>query len=740
MAEVSSVREVLSRREMTEQQTLATLRKSGTLESRVAITNPRLPNDAWRQSNPVGVVLDPRTSHLKANHFRVNPSRIPTRISQYHIHIRRYDRAGVLSSEETSQTEDSRLNVTLMNLLRSRHPEWPIGFSYDSRSTVFTTSPLPFDVDGQAPHAEDVEIPNEDGTQSRHRYQICITSTTHCVSTGQWQLMQDPAFMRALDLSSLECARRQLPLEQPQWYLNGNIGYNTLETPIELAARIVAMKGYFVGFKSCMAGLVLVSDMCSTVFLVGGPIMNVIAEMCGYRDVNAWIADVKARGMNGGHISRINETLKNTKLKLVHLGYQKKFKMLGPAANHRDSCFELENRQVTVADYYKQMCRDSPAYRRYLPKGMLQFPHLPTINVGSAKKPVLIPMELINVYNGQNFSHRCTGEMTASLIRHAAVKPDERFRHILDNMSSNDGLLGTIRSDPTAMAFGVSDFELRPMSVAGRLLPPPTLMYHGNQQVEPKLSGSWNTPSPVKFAQNPKSPSADGSYTYGVVVVGKPRSHDSWEQTVSKYLQEFEQEAKKSSLKFKNGGRVIQSSSRTDELTHHFRSMMTHGARFVIVMLCGEYYCEVKSAADPLGLLTSCLRWKTVEDPSRGKLPNILVKLNAKLGGVNHHVSLMKNSIPPFDRLCMLVGIDVSHAAPGSDQPSVAAVVGTIDRQVFPSSSFLLLPQSCSLTTGNSICDPSLLSGLSRGNRFCSRGGHDTIVQCLSTAQQWYDA
>jgi eukaryotic translation initiation factor 2C len=424
--------------------------------------------------------------------------------------------------------------------------------------------------------------------------------------------------------------------------------------------------------------------------------MNVIAEMCGYRDVNSWISEVRSRGMSRQGISKINETLKNTKLKLMHLGYQKKFKMLGPAANHPDSRFELENRQVTVAEYYQQMCRSSPTYRRFLPNGSLRFPHLPTINVGSAKKPVLIPMELINVYNGQNFSSRCTGEMTATLIRHAAVKPEERFHSILDTMTSNGGLLNTIRSDPTAMAFGVSDFELRPMSVAGRLLPPPKLHYK-DQQVDPMLNGSWNSPNAVKFAQSPQSPSTDGSYTYGVVVVGKP-SKQGWEATVSSYLQQFEQEAKKSSLKFKNGGPVLQSSNRSDELTHHFQRMMTHGARFVIVMLCGEYYCEVKSAADPLGLLTSCLRWRTVEDPSRGKLPNILVKLHAKLGGVNHHISLMKNSIPPFDRLCMLVGIDVSHAAPGSDQPSVAAVVGTVDRQV-SFSSLVFLSSSLSRLT-----------------------------------------
>jgi hypothetical protein len=93
--------------------------------------------------------------------------------------------------------------------------------------------------------------------------------------------------------------------------------------------------------------------------------------------------------------------------------------------------------------------------------------------------------------------------------------------------------------------------------------------------------------------------------------------------------------------------------------------------------------------------MTCCLRWKTVESPSRGKLPNLLVKINSKLGGINHSISLANHSVALFEQLCMMVGIDVSHPIPGGGV-SIAAVVGSLDRQVcsltlLTSSSFDLL-------------------------------------------------
>jgi hypothetical protein len=69
-----------------------------------------------------------------------------------------------------------------------------------------------------------------------------------------------------------------------------------------------------------------------------------------------------------------------------------------------------------------------------------------------------------------------------------------------------------------------------------------------------------------------------------------------------------------------------------------------------------------------------------------------MLKINTKLGGACHTLVSRLPSAPKttfqdppvslswvFDKSCMLVGIDVSHAEPGSDRQSMAAVVGSMD-------------------------------------------------------------
>ena len=75
---------------------------------------------------------------------------------------------------------------------------------------------------------------------------------------------------------------------------------------------------------------------------------------------------------------------------------------------------------MTAAEYYSLQCKDAKAsamYRQAMPQGKLKYPTLPTINIGSAAKPVLVPPEFILIPTGQCRAGKCTGDMTASLIR-----------------------------------------------------------------------------------------------------------------------------------------------------------------------------------------------------------------------------------------------------------------------------------------------------------------------------------
>lgn len=137
---------------------------------------------------------------------------------------------------------------------------------------------------------------------------------------------------------------------------------------------------------------------------------------------------------------------------------------------------------------------------------------------------------------------------------------------------------------------------------------------------------------------------------------------------------------------------------RPDDIKEKASLMQKHGVRILIVILMGDYYCRVKFEADRIGMMTQCLKWKNLLKPPRGYHMNVMLKVNTKLGGTNHTLASRLSpdaarSMPPtyqkppaslswvFDKPCMLVGIDTSHAEPGSDRMSVAAVVGSINAQ-----------------------------------------------------------
>jgi len=105
-------------------------------------------------------------------------------------------------------------------------------------------------------------------------------------------------------------------------------------------------------------------------------------------------------------------------------------------------------------------------------------------------------------------------------------------------------------------------------------------------------------------------------------------------------------------------------------------------------------YTQVKQAAElhlnKVGVLTQCVIKKNFEMANHSVVKNILLKVNCKLGGINHVAIIPEplNKINILETPVMIVGIDVNHPTPGSGgripQPSFAAVTASIDRSGMP--------------------------------------------------------
>jgi hypothetical protein len=125
--------------------------------------------------------------------------------------------------------------------------------------------------------------------------------------------------VRTLDLSLLAFARMQLKDEAPSWYLVGNKCFSEHAEKLTVAPAYVALRGYTVGLKCCLAGLTLVSDMTVSVFLAGGPLVNVVSQALDFPSFDAFVSDARRRGVDPRDYPLLNKMLKNCKIRLDHL-------------------------------------------------------------------------------------------------------------------------------------------------------------------------------------------------------------------------------------------------------------------------------------------------------------------------------------------------------------------------------------------------------------------------------------
>ena len=100
----------------------------------------------------------------------------------------------------------------------------------------------------------------------------------------------------------------------------------------------------------------------------------------------------------------------------------------------------------------------------------------------------------------------------------------------------------------------------------------------------------------------------------------------------------------------------------------------------------GFLYGKIKQLCDmKFGLVTQCFLKDNVFKPptkelNKQTIGNICLKINAKLGGINHVLST-KSKPAVLKRPVMVMGADVSHPAPESrgSKPSIAAIVGSME-------------------------------------------------------------
>ncbi|KAL1731954.1 ribonuclease H-like domain-containing protein [Schizophyllum commune] len=445
--------------------------------------------------------------------------------------------------------------------------------------------------------------------------------------------------------------------------------------PIRLATPgLEVMRGFFLSTRPALNQLHVNVNVCMTAFVQPGRLEDLLD---------------KFGNMSQGAVPRLPPSLVNSiRVTTTYLGYKKrkKLKAVGSrsAAQTFFNCEELGGK-VSVADFF------NGKYNVRLRRA----DNLPVVDVASPQRrdPEWIPAELCDIDPKQPFRGKLSDQDTAEMIKYACRPPYENAATIV-----NRGLPQLGLSPPGQGALAGFGMEVDPNMavVPGRVLPPPAIAYRTNRLNA--RDGSWNILE-VKLTRGAQA------QRYAVLIVYdenarqrppgmmSPQERAAEQQSVELTMRKFHEKCTRSGIVLPNQKPVFKDVALPSDrgravnaLREAFKGAAVSKFDFILVLLGHRdhhIYPAIKRIGDvDVGITTICMHRSKIEDERKQDqiFSNIALKLNVKLGGVNH--LLEPNAMQWLTKKkTMMVGVDVTHAGPGSQEgtPSIAAVVASVD-------------------------------------------------------------
>lgn len=301
------------------------------------------------------------------------------------------------------------------------------------------------------------------------------------------------------------------------------------------------------------------------------------------------------------------------------------------------------NKHITVAEYYK---------KRY---NVTADGGLPLINTGTLSRPVFMLAELIELENLQPLKTKLTPEEQSAMITFAC-RPAVANAHSIS--TTGRGLLQLDGND-CINAFGVTvDKDL--ITVKGRELAPPTLVYKDRRGLAPltPAKGQWN----LRNIQVVKSGSPIKKWTY-VFDGTRPQPVQG---AVRESMIAFARMMIQTGVDIAPQPFIPGVGVRYEDapgLTTALSELEKKQPDLVVIVLPdrdAKRYANIKTACDVrLGFHNVCVIEAKLTKNEVGYFANVALKVNLKLGGVNHSLRSQHKLISGGST--MVVGYDVTH-------------------------------------------------------------------------------
>ncbi|KDO38589.1 hypothetical protein CISIN_1g048669mg [Citrus sinensis] len=281
----------------------------------------------------------------------------------------------------------------------------------------------------------------------------------------------------------------------------------------------------------------------------------------------------------------------------------------------------------------------------------------PCIDVGKPRKPTYIPIELCSLLSLQRYTKALTVFQRSALVEKSQQKPQEKMKIITDDsmehyaqvMRSNKN-----DSEPMLRSCGIS-INSRFAQVEGRILSAPRIFVPA-AKIDHWAVANFSGGCDIR------------SLCRDLIRFGEMKRIST-----SPPLNVFEENPQ-----FRRAPAPV----RVDRMFEQMKQKFEKRPCFLLCLLPDRkdsdlYGSWKRKTLSEFGIFNQCLAPTKVNEQY---LMNVLLKINAKLGGLNSLLAIEQSkNLPLVSKVPTIIfGMDVSHGSPGhSNVPSVAAVVSS---------------------------------------------------------------
>ncbi|KAL3622952.1 argonaute 5 [Castilleja foliolosa] len=619
----------------------------------VAVSPMPVSSKSLRPPARPGLGMLGRKVVVKANHFLVSVANRDL----YH-----YD---VSISPEVSSKKICRLIMKqLVDSFKASH----LGkknLAYDGRKSCYAAGELPFTSKDFVVKLVDTDKNGASGSRREREFKVSIKLASKADLYHLQQFIEG----RQLDspqetLQCLDVVLREIPSNEytaiGRSFFNRNLGDHG-----ELGNGLEYWKGFYQSLRPTQMGLSLNIDMSARAFYEPIYVSDYVGK---------YINKDLTRPLSDQDRLKIKRALKGIRVEINHQGHIKRHKITGVSTEPTQQImFSLDESGATISvvQYFRQKYNI-----------VLKYPYLPAIQAGSSTKSIYLPMEVCKIVDGQRYSKKLNERQVTSLLKATCQRPPDRERSITNMVKHNN-----YNDKEIVKEFGIN-VNPQLTSIEARVLPPPTLMYHGSgrqSSIEPSV-GQWNMID--------KKMINGGKVDYWTCInFSRPNGVD-----VDRFCHELIGMCVDKGMVFNPQPLVQIRNGRSDQIEKSLCNLHAEAVanlakgnvkgkhlQLLIIILpdfTGAYGKIKRVCETELGIVSQCCQPKQASRCNKQYLENVALKINVKVGGRNNVLvqALSGKMIYGTERPTIIFGADVTHPSPGEDSsPSIAAVVASMD-------------------------------------------------------------